>query len=200
MPPSNRVNLFLSVAILLSVCLLGYNTSNADGPLRRLFRGQASHTPQQSSYVCENGACLPAASYVISSPVVTSPVVYSQPVQTRTAAILPVSAATEELSTVEADGGKFHRAVIQAAIAARKAGTINRPQLMRLRVAMLSPAFRAQAEDLALIQVVSSGEDLPFDLAEDGSIIRASINWEGLASFLERLVPIILMLLKAFGI
>lgn len=89
--------------------------------------------------------------------------------------------------------------LIKAATTLQKKGEITRLQLVRLRVAMLSPAFRAKVEDLAVIQMAASGEDGPFEIDENGEIRRETINWEGLATFLEKLVPLVLALIKAFG-
>jgi hypothetical protein len=88
----------------------------------------------------------------------------------------------------------------EAAIKAQREGQLKRTDVLRLRVAMLSPAFRAQAEELCLVQIAASGEETPFEYADDGTIIRTAIDWEGLAAFLEKVVPLILTLLKAFGL
>jgi len=50
-------------------------------------------------------------------------------------------------------------------------------------------------------QVAFSGiesSDVPIDA--DGVVQVEGINWEGLALFLEKLIPLILALLKAFGV
>jgi hypothetical protein len=107
----------------------------------------------------------------------------------------------EELSEAEIESGtKFSRSLVKAAIKAQREGKLKRTDVLRLRVAMLSPAFRQQAEELCMIQIAASGEDSPFEYADDGTIIRTAIDWEGLAAFLERVVPLILTLLKAFGL
>jgi len=95
------------------------------------------------------------------------------------------------------DVGAFGKSVMKAARKAKQKGTITRRQMLRLRVALLSPAFRQHAEDLAVIQMAFSGEDVPEKTA--GGIDRTAIDWEGLAEFLERLVPILLALLDALG-
>jgi hypothetical protein len=89
--------------------------------------------------------------------------------------------------------------LVKAAVACQRRGEITRLELLRLRVAMLSPAFRAKAEDLAVIQIAASGQDGPFSVDENGEIVRETIDWEGLGAFLEKLIPLILMLIKAFG-
>jgi len=108
---------------------------------------------------------------------------------------------TEELSEAEIESGtRFSRALVKAAIKAQREGKLKRTEVLKLRVAMLSPAFRAQAEELCLVQIAASGEETPFEYSDDGTIIRTSIDWEGLAAFLEKVVPLILTLLKAFGL
>ena len=188
----------LVICSLALLCLLGVvlaGPATADGPLRRLFRGTRT-TQQPTSYVCENGVC-----YQMAAPVVTyaQPLAYQKPEPVAATTPTPVSVSVD-IPIEEVKDNPFHREVIKAAVGAQRAGKITRIELMKLRVAMLAPAFRERAEELALIQVSSSGEELPFKFNEDGSIDKASINWEGLAAFLERLVPIILMLLKAFGV
>jgi hypothetical protein len=89
--------------------------------------------------------------------------------------------------------------LIKAATTLQKKGEITRVQLLRIRVAMLSPSFRQKVEDLAVIQMAASGEDGPFSVDENGEIVRETIDWAGLAAFLEKLVPLVLMLIKAFG-
>lgn len=111
------------------------------------------------------------------------------------------TALAEELSEAEIESGtKFSRALVKAAIKAQREGQLKRTDVLRLRVAMLSPAFRAQAEELCLVQIAASGEDTPFEYSDDGTIIRTAIDWDGLAAFLEKVVPLILTLLKAFGL
>lgn len=92
----------------------------------------------------------------------------------------------------------FHRTVVQAAIKAAKAGEIKRVDVVRLRVAMMSPAFRQHAEDLAVMQMSASGSDNT-PIGADGKVDRASIDWEKLLAFLEKLLPLILQLIDAFG-
>ncbi len=92
----------------------------------------------------------------------------------------------------------FHRAVIQAAIKAHKEGKIKRLDVVRLRVAMITPAFRKQAEDMAVLQMSASGSEAA-PIGEDGQIDRGSINWEGIAAFLEKFIPLLLQLLDAFS-
>lgn len=102
-----------------------------------------------------------------------------------------------EFVEVKADA-KFHRVVLKQARKQVKAGKLKRADMVRLRIAMMSPAFRQRAEDLAIIQIASSDDDLfglPTD--ENGKIERAKIDWESLGDFIERLIPLILMIIEA---
>jgi hypothetical protein len=92
---------------------------------------------------------------------------------------------------------KFRQSLLKAADAAAKAGEIKRVDVVRLRVATLSPAFLAQAERLAVIQMAFSGEEVP--TLDDGRIDVAKIDWEGLILFLEKLIPLILKLIDLFA-
>ena len=189
----------LVICSLALLCCLGVvlaGPSYADGPLRRLFRGSRT-TQQPTSYVCENGVCYPVTAPVVSY---VQPLAYQKPEPVAATAPTPVSFVSFDIPIEEVKDNPFHREVVKAAVAAQRAGKITRIELMKLRVAMLAPAFRERAEDLALTQMAASGEEVPFKVADDGSIDRASIPWNDIAAFLERLVPIILMLLKAFGV
>ena len=95
----------------------------------------------------------------------------------------------------------FRETLTKAIVEARKNGKINFREAVKLRVAMRSPAFVQRAQELAVTQVAFSGEEsdaVPFD--EDGVVMVEGINWEGLAKFLEAFVPLLLSLLKAFGL
>lgn len=110
-----------------------------------------------------------------------------------------VLAQVEEPAEVVED--PFRKSLIKAISDARKKGTINLRDAVKLRVATLSPAFMERAQELAVTQVAFSGiesENVPMDA--DGMVQVEGINWEGLALFLEKLIPLILSLLKAFGV
>lgn len=115
------------------------------------------------------------------------------------------SASAQELArsgametAVDEAGVKFHRALIQAAVKANKDGKLKRAELIKIRVAMLSPGFRRHAEDLAITQIASSdSENVP--MTPDGAVDRAAIDWDGLLEFLTKFLPILLELLKALS-
>lgn len=64
---------------------------------------------------------------------------------------------------------------------------------------MLSPSMRARAEDLVVMDLAASGIEGVYTLDASGKIDRASIDWDQLLSFLEKLIPIILDLIKLFA-
>jgi hypothetical protein len=127
------------------------------------------------------------------SPVKTAPAVSSNPPKP----VLPKQ--LDDSAVIEKSRSEISTELIKAATTLQRKGEITRVQLIRIRVAMLSPAFRQKVEDLAVVQMSASGEDGPFSVDENGEIVRETINWEGLAAFLEKIVPIVLMLIKAFG-
>jgi hypothetical protein len=94
----------------------------------------------------------------------------------------------------EVSNNKFRSALLKAAQEAAKKGELKRIDVVRLRVATLSPAFLERAEMLAKVQMSASGEDIPVD--EDGRIeIR---DWDAFLQFLIKLLPLLLKLLDAF--
>jgi hypothetical protein len=96
---------------------------------------------------------------------------------------------------------KFQVAVAKAVRSARKNGDLSVRQAIKLRVALISPAFKKKAEDLAVTQMAfGQGDgDAPLPRTEAGAIDRAAIDWDGLIGFLEKLLPLLLQLLDAFA-
>ena len=76
----------------------------------------------------------------------------------------------------EVSNNKFRSALLKAAQSAAKSGELRRIDVIRLRVATLSPAFLEQAQELAVIQMAFSGEEVPTDA--DGKIEVSRIDWE----------------------
>jgi hypothetical protein len=93
---------------------------------------------------------------------------------------------------------KFRRVLLKAAQAAAAKKEISRADVVRLRVASLSPAFLAQAERLAVVQMAFSGEEVPTD--EEGKIEVGKIDWDALLAFIEKLIPLILQLIELFAL
>ena len=109
----------------------------------------------------------------------------------------PVTRQVDQIPIEQADG--FKRSLIRAIRSEVKAGNMSRANAIKLRVALVSPAFLARAEQLAQVQIVFSGveaEQVKYD--DDGRIIAGSIDWEGLSEFLTKLIPLILQLLEMF--
>lgn len=211
------------VVVCLFLVALLPTLGSADGPLRRWLRGGDEQTISRSYHVertiepqpelryCVGPDCqTPRASWAQPQPTSAPAIVVQKAPETvlhrsapaaQTAPIKQSFVGAEELSEAEIESGtRFSRALVKTAIKAQREGKLKRTEVIRLRVAMLSPAFRAQAEELCLVQIASSGEETPFEYADDGTIIRTAIDWEGLAAFLEKVVPLILTLLKAFGL
>lgn len=110
----------------------------------------------------------------------------------------PALASVAQDPAVEAVvGSPFRKALLNAGSKAVKDGKMKRIDLIRLRVATLSPAFLEHAQDLAIVQMAFSGDDVPTN--DDGVIDAGSIDWEGLALFLEKLIPLILRLIDALA-
>ena len=121
--------------------------------------------------------------------------------QTQPTVSKPVVVTQKDVTSVfkELSENKFRQQLIQAAVSAQKKNEISRLDLLRIRVASFSPSLIKKAEDLAVIQMAASGEEGPFSLDANGEIVRETIDWSGLATFLEKLIPLILELIRVFG-
>lgn len=114
--------------------------------------------------------------------------------------VQPVTSPQAQAVVTEAAGDIFHSQVISQAIKLNQEGKLQRRDLLKLRVAMLSPAFRQRAQELAVIQIASSGQESDkVPLNEDGTVNVASIDWQGLTDFISALVPLLLQLLEAIS-
>ena len=95
----------------------------------------------------------------------------------------------------------FKPSLLKAIAEGRKSGKLTLREAVRLRTACLSPAFVERAHELAVTQMAFSGESSDaVPMSEDGIIQVEGINWEGLAKFLEAFIPLLITLLKAFGL
>ena len=110
--------------------------------------------------------------------------------------VQPSTVVAQSPVVEEVSNNKFRSALLKAAQSAAKSGELRRIDVIRLRVATLSPAFLEQAQELAVIQMAFSGEEVPTDA--DGKIEVSRIDFEKLLDFLERLLPLILKLLDLF--
>jgi len=115
--------------------------------------------------------------------------------------ILAQIAEPEAVKPQQTSGKEGFRSNLSKAIVEqRKAGKITTRDAVRLRVALLSPAFQDRAMDLAVAQVAFSGDVADaVPMSDEGVVQVEGINWAGLDKFLEALVPLLLTLLKAFG-
>lgn len=117
--------------------------------------------------------------------------------------VVPTSVTLASVSsdlTVSESSDSFRRTLVKAVQSAAKSGKINRRQAFRLRVALFSPAFQEACKDVCIAQIAFSGEASDaVPVSADGTIERDGIDWDGLADFLERIVPIILQLISLFG-
>jgi len=139
------------------------------------------------------------------SVVVTKPVTYAAP--QATSVIVqpprfdplpePTIAPTVSNSVAQTSGDSFRQSLLSAAIQAANKNEIKRVDVLRLRVALMSPAFRQRAEDLALTQMYFHAGELA--IGSDGTIDRVSVDWSRTIEFLAKLIPLILELLKVIG-
>lgn len=192
----------------------------SQGPLRRLLFGpkqttvirQSAPVMQTRTPVCVDGVCYTDGT-TVSTPARIQIPRYEQPVPLIVGAPVPIAEpvvqtadrvdraiADAPITEVESRSG-FRRSLVKAARKAANSGTIKRKDAVRVRIACFSPAFLDAAEDLCVIQMAFSGDEAVEDLPRnvDGEIDRASIDWDGFASFLERIMPLVLQLIAAFG-
>ena len=95
----------------------------------------------------------------------------------------------------------FRIAIGKAVRKAVQDGKLTHREGIRLRAAMFAPNFRDLAQTVVVTQMAFSGESqeyVPRDA--DGMIEVGRIDWEGLAAFLERILPLLLELLRSGGI
>jgi hypothetical protein len=172
----------------------------------------------QPGFICDGVTCRPIDSQTqvqSFTPFKTAKPTQSKPTQSKpvlfglSSLVMPVSdtdvpkhiLAQADTSPTRTASNTFREGLIKAINNSRKAGDVNFRDAIKLRVALLSPAFVEKAQELAVTQVVFSGEssvDVPLD--ENGVVQVEGINWEGLTKFLEAMIPLLLTLLKAFGV
>lgn len=110
---------------------------------------------------------------------------------------LPPTAVVQKTEVKES----FKANLVKAIQSSRQAGKITAKEALQLRIACLSPAFVERAHELAVVQIAFSGEvsaDVP--MSADGMVQVGDINWDGLIKFMEAFIPLLITLLKAFGI
>ena len=113
-----------------------------------------------------------------------------------------VSYGSSGSSVVSATGIKQRRssraAIIAAAEQAHAACTIDSAQLQAIKLASRSPRMLSRMEDLILTQAQASGAySLPMDA--NGDVVAAAVDWDGIAEFITKLMPLILKLIEMFA-
>lgn len=86
----------------------------------------------------------------------------------------------------------FRKAYLTSIKKAQDAGQLTAGQAFRLRLASLSPSFCKYAEQVATIELVTSGE-LSVEKVN-------AIDWDSLADFIIKILPVILEFLKQLGV
>jgi hypothetical protein len=177
--------------LLIAAVLLGSLAASAEaqGPLRKWIQKRRSTAAVNVD--CGPGGCvvMPTAAPM---PAVMLPTVAPAPVAVATVSIVD--------APVETASG-FKGQLIAAISKARQAGDITFREALALRVACFSPSFVESAEKLAITQMAFSEQGAEYlPMSADGTIDQTAIDWENFGTFIERLVPIILTLLEAFGV
>jgi hypothetical protein len=113
-----------------------------------------------------------------------------------------VSYGSSGSAVVSATGIKQRRssraAIIAAAEQAHAACTIDSQQLQAIKLASRSPRMLSRMEDLILTQAQASGAySLPMDA--NGEVVSALVDWDGIAEFITKLMPLILKLIEMFA-
>ena len=93
-------------------------------------------------------------------------------------------------------GPAFRKAIRQGV----RDGKISRADALKLNSASWSPGFRKRAQDIILIELATSGDDVPEGLLTNGVLDRASIDWDKLLAFLKEFLPILLEFLIGLGL
>jgi hypothetical protein len=206
MTANNRRFFYFAFSVL---CVVGVSQAFGDGLLQRIRqnrqeRGQSRQMWSQPSAKVSFEQ-LPTASEVAvctgpdCETIVVTPVLNPAP-PAATPVASPIPAPFVAQSVIETKQS-FRRAFVKAVSAARKKGEVSARQAIQLRVASFSPAFLDRVEQLCVVQMAFSGEaDDYLPTSDDGTIDTDGIDWEGLASFLEKIIPLVLTLLEAFGL
>lgn len=133
----------------------------------------------QQKTICIDGVCYPIVQTVPHMD-------YGNPVQTQNAVLTTQSQPT---SLGVARDQQFRRVLIKAAEQSFREGELSRVDLLRLRVASLSPAKLQQMQTACAEQAVQEGK----------AVSIAAIDWEKLAAFIKEILPVIIEIVKLFG-
>jgi len=121
------------------------------------------------------------------------------PIVTQGPSVVPVPVVA---AAVEVRASREFKQSLRGAITqARRDGKITIGEALELQTASYSPAFVRNAERLAVIQMVASGESQDsIPRTEDGKVDVAGINWGELGKFLQLVLPLLLEFLKGLGL
>ena len=111
-----------------------------------------------------------------------------------------VSTPAKPVITEVAAGDSFHASMVKALKSAADSKQITKRQSRRLRIKLLSPAFRAEVKELAVTQMAFSDDADWLPRSADGKVQVGDIDWSEIISFLEKLIPLIERLISLFGV
>jgi hypothetical protein len=117
---------------------------------------------------------------------------------TSTTNLVPVPIVEGVQTASERD---FKKALRGAIVQARRENKITVATAIKLRNATYTPIVMESAQDMAIMQMVVSGEaDESIPRSADGRVDVAGINWDGLQKFLMAFLPVLLDFLKGLGL
>jgi hypothetical protein len=157
-----------------------------------LHEGRSVSSSVTSSVIVAPRPVVTSSIVVASAPIVMRPTV---------APVLPaVNDVPIEMLQLAPEPG-FRGELRKAITEARKANNIDVRTAFRLQTLTFSPAFVRAAQDVAVTQMVLSGESSDaVPKSADGRVDVAGINWGELGKFLQLVIPLLLELMKAFGL
>lgn len=135
----------------------------------------------QQKTICIDGVCYPIVQTVVPH------MDYGNPIQSQPA--FTSQTASQPTSLGVARDQQFRRVLIKAAEQSFREGELSRVDLLRLRVASLSPTKLQQMQTACAEQAVQEGK----------AVSIAAIDWEKLAAFIKEILPVIIEIVKLFG-
>lgn len=196
--PAVRTNVLPRVRTNYSTNATGTVSYGSTGTKSGGSSGTVTYGSTGSAVATTNTFSLPVQVVVQVVPAPPAPVA---PPVVAVPAPVPTAAAVVSAPVETSARSAFRTNLVKAIQESRKSGKINGITAIKLRAATLSPAFMEAAHDLAVTQIAFSSETstaVPVDA--DGKIQVEGINWDGLGKFLEVFVPLLITLLKAFGL
>lgn len=110
----------------------------------------------------------------------------------KSAAKLTSAISDPDLKSMVVTESGFRKSFVEAVKRAQDKGSITGAQAFKLRVASFSPGFVKQAEKIATVEGCCTGE-IPYSSV-------GAVDWNALADFLERILPLILEFLAQLGL